>query len=572
MNFNIVDTKDKVTAFNGYSDDNASLLYVKETKDIKTYVKNQIVKTPAKGDVLCITKNKIGNALAGPDKQQIVWMRGDSIDYTSFPIDVYDPVAVVYKVQGKTAYVVYKDVVSDENVTSSYFSKYDITKYELTATYLPSVLAPKPISARSVKLKINITATQDNPIGSNKINVIPQDSEIEFICGNIYDLVDQINALIVAQGNVPDVNDPNINDYIFCKADNYRNNGGIYTKTISSISINIITPNPITSNIKPVYWADTHNETRIFRSFNIYCSKAADSKYKNLMVTIYDVKDSDDPELTTYEFKSSACYGEGNDMSTDNIITAFGNKTSFSNTTKGACGCNFVMFKKFCNGTSGLDSSVSGIEKPSSPDVCKLSAFDKLPSLKNYFGTYDNYIKAHMYKKYGDSSTYLQYNTNFINNSAGNGKTITKNLTYEYDVNNVVTETSDVYPFATYCNNMSVNQTSLGTGTWYLPSSSDMLDIMYDITYGTVTSDTEYDVVNKTIFNLNNRQLNSGFKFKYIDATKRYITSQVLDYGKELIYYDGNTGMLSNYNMFLSKMYPAASSGPRVMIIAQVDF
>lgn len=106
--FDTVDTKEALDNYS-YSTRQSTIVRAKDTNDVKINGVNMTVDIPAPGDLLCITKYMDGDTLKGPDEQKIVWMKGSTINAATFPADIYEAVGVVYKVQGRHAWVIYKD-------------------------------------------------------------------------------------------------------------------------------------------------------------------------------------------------------------------------------------------------------------------------------------------------------------------------------------------------------------------------------------------------------------------------------------------------------------------------------
>lgn len=111
MTFNKVTTQAEAAKFS-FLKDQSTVLHTTDTNDVNINGVNVITQTPTCGDVLCITRKMDNGALLGPDKQDIIWVKGLTINYAEFPDDIYEPVGIVYKVRGRTAYVRYRTEVS----------------------------------------------------------------------------------------------------------------------------------------------------------------------------------------------------------------------------------------------------------------------------------------------------------------------------------------------------------------------------------------------------------------------------------------------------------------------------
>ena len=69
--------------------DQSTVLHTTESNDVNINGVNVITATPTKGDVLCITRKMSNGLLLGPDKQDIVWVKGMTINFAEFPDDMF---------------------------------------------------------------------------------------------------------------------------------------------------------------------------------------------------------------------------------------------------------------------------------------------------------------------------------------------------------------------------------------------------------------------------------------------------------------------------------------------------
>lgn len=128
MTFNKVETQTQAANFN-FLKNQSTVLHTTESNDVNINGVNVITATPTKGDVLCVTRKMSNGSLLGPDKQDIVWVKGMTINFEQFPFDIYEPVGIVYKVRGRVAYVRYRTVV---NRRHSECDRFDITGDAMT--------------------------------------------------------------------------------------------------------------------------------------------------------------------------------------------------------------------------------------------------------------------------------------------------------------------------------------------------------------------------------------------------------------------------------------------------------
>lgn len=109
MSFNNIQTSTNLENFE-YLNNQSTVLHIEDSNKVDVHGVNVITNTPSVGDVLCITcKKDESGSLLSPDKQDIVWMKGMTINYNTFLTDMYEPVGIVYKVRGRTAYVRYRE-------------------------------------------------------------------------------------------------------------------------------------------------------------------------------------------------------------------------------------------------------------------------------------------------------------------------------------------------------------------------------------------------------------------------------------------------------------------------------
>ena len=163
--------------------------------------------------------------------------------------------------------------------------------------------------------------------------------------------------------------------------------------------------------------------------------------------------------------------------------------------------------------------------------------------LKDTFVSYDEYFDS-MMAKYpcnkggviaqfpsGKENTYKLANYTFIDNAAG--------------------EESPLYPAINYAASINVNAPKLGKGNWWLPSVAEMVQMMYDVTYGTSFWETKPDIVNRVIdkFNSSGRE-----KWDMLSPLTHMWTSSKYSPNNAYLYYafDGNIIYSPMYNSLCS--------------------
>ena len=149
--------------------------------------------------------------------------------------------------------------------------------------------------------------------------------------------------------------------------------------------------------------------------------------------------------------------------------------------------------------------------------------------LRSVYPTYMDYIKSNMVK--------------FPFVGPGNVGQHDSGLADSYALSAVLYNNSPAFPAAAYATSIGLNHSKLDAGKWYLPSSSELLDMMHDITYGTSFWSTEPDIVNQVIDKLHSNDPNywsflSGSEYRWSssryddgDACNSGGGSGILDYG-----------------------------------------
>lgn len=174
--YNIIDKK---TTEYKFPETYSSILQETKTNDITINGVNVITKTPSVGDILCITRNKTSNnTLAGPESQDIIWIKGNTFNFDSFRGDLYEPVGVVYNVIGRTAYVAYR-----KHTTCSFA---DVRVYELE---IPDELM--------LQKSLYITLYYIDENGENQYILGNADKGLEIIYSSKKDFIKQIQIALL---------------------------------------------------------------------------------------------------------------------------------------------------------------------------------------------------------------------------------------------------------------------------------------------------------------------------------------------------------------------------------------
>jgi hypothetical protein len=154
--------------------------------------------------------------------------------------------------------------------------------------------------------------------------------------------------------------------------------------------------------------------------------------------------------------------------------------------------------------------------------------------LRSVYPTYMDYIKSNMIK--------------FPFVGPGSVGQHDSGLADSYALSAVPYNDSPAFPAAAYATSIGLNHSKLDAGKWYLPSASEMIDMMRDVTYDTSFWSTEPDIVNQVIAKLRSNDPNywtflSGSEYHW--SSSRYHDANAYSS-------DGNGGSLRNTNMSTS--------------------
>ena len=99
-----------------------------------------------------------------------------------------------------------------------------------------------------------------------------------------------------------------------------------------------------------------------------------------------------------------------------------------------------------------------------------------------------------------------------------------------------------LYPAAYYATNISVNAPNLGKGNWWIPSVSEMAQMMRDITNNTSFWETKPDIVNTVITKINHASYLNN-RWSHLSPCRSMCTSSLFIDNKGfsyMYYFDGN--------------------------------
>ncbi len=160
--------------------------------------------------------------------------------------------------------------------------------------------------------------------------------------------------------------------------------------------------------------------------------------------------------------------------------------------------------------------------------------------LRKTFATYDEYLDSMMVK----------YPCNAGGSVAEfpSGKENTYKLADCTFLNNIIGVQEHLYPAATKAASIHVNGPKLTAGNWWLPSTAELVQMMYGITYGTTFWDSKPDIINRVITKFTSIN-NSGWS-ELSARANRWSSSK---YNEDIAYgYSGSRGHLPGHFFYTS--------------------
>ena len=146
------------------------------------------------------------------------------------------------------------------------------------------------------------------------------------------------------------------------------------------------------------------------------------------------------------------------------------------------------------------------------PKPVNVTDFESNPNcqiLRDNFSSYDEYFESLMPKYFVHIIENLNHLESPSLESPSTDYPTGKEWTYALEgityTENIAggSVTSPVFSAANYAASIDLNAPKLGKGNWWLPSPTEMMEIMRDVTYGTSFWDTKPDIVNRVLSKLN---------------------------------------------------------------------
>lgn len=506
-----------------YLTNQSTILRAADSNEITVHGVNVITKTPSKGDVLCITrKTDTTGKLLGPDKQDIVWMKGETINYKLFPASLYEPVGIVYKVRGKCAYIKYGYEATGQSFSNIYRFAYGVpavygTKrfnvdISVTQYYVNNGVKNHKIYYLSNKtLTFSGTATALTNVAKQLNNIFKNNtSEVTYSSGNI-----ELSAEYIPKLATPEGTDTNITE---------ADGNGLYI------------------NIK-------HDDSQL----------STDS----IVLSITD-SNSGNPVGTVNTSFANNITGE------DSVKLYNDNKYSLTDYIDYIQKGNFKETYKYYYDGGVVPSSTAS----DTTDIVNYTSFINSKycyDLRTKYETYDNYIKSRMPRYPAPVNTIT---------GVDNGKKLTQifaNTTY-VDVSG---NKQQIYEAVNYCNSINCNHVKLSTGCWYIPTVSDMIDIMWDVE--TDDNGKYIDMLSTVILKLNNNISDGegGFKFTPMQF-ENYVQHGSIERLTCVKSTNNNVYVYSNYNGISTTtpynkradLHIVSAIGPRIFTtpITKIEF
>jgi hypothetical protein len=172
----------------------------------------------------------------------------------------------------------------------------------------------------------------------------------------------------------------------------------------------------------------------------------------------------------------------------------------------GACLAKYYDYMS-ANGDSA-SSMVTSINSDSLPYKKDVYDGEYGAWLRSVYPTYMDYIKSNMIK--------------FPFVGPGVVGQCDSGLADSYALSAVLYNDSPAFPAAAYATSIGLNHSKLDAGKWYLPSASELVDMMRDVTYGTSFWSTEPDIVNQVIAKLRSNDPNY---WSFLSGSERHWSS-----------------------------------------------
>lgn len=463
MAFNKINSNtDKFT----YLDGQSTVLRTIDTNEINIHGVNVITKTPTKGDVLCITrKRNSSDVLLGPENQDIVWIKGMTIDYMSFPSTLYEPIGIVYKVRGRIAYVKYR-----YDISTQFSNVYRLTtnlKTTTTGTYNVDIsLALQYVDSTGMYRTKQIYKLSNKSISITGTFGVAL-SKLADSLNNIFVTGNGMNEIAEYRGKVSvsaEYKEGFLNDSGLNINDEEVDSGG-------RIIVNVAFDDKIFNTISC---------TKV--SCNGTINKTGTSGEGNTIATmdisfIDNISDNDKVKLNNdkiYEFSEY----NGTPINSGNFK---------------------IMYNDYYENGVTPSQTVYDTDKNIVNYVSFISS-DYCSNIRDKYKTYENYVKSKM-------PCYPAPLAGGILNGIDNGKELTKRLVNtKYKTSSLDNSSKPIYdtPYlaAKKCYDINCNHPQLSTGCWFLPTISDMIDLMWDVE---CNDDNIYtDILSTVIFKLNN--------------------------------------------------------------------
>ena len=503
MAFNKVQTQAEAKAFN-YLQDQSTVLRTKETNEINVNAINVITKTPEAGDVLCVTKKTDGTSLLPSTQQEIVWIKGDSVNYAHWPSAngnfIYEPVGVCYKVRGGKAYCRYRSEVSRRWLEADRFL----------------VTNTAAIMALTGSLTLSVYAASG--CGSSDS---PLTTTVDFTSGQtLHERCSIIQTALASFGDNTTVSCQYAGPHDYDAMNQYGSYDGddgvmILNGRFTAYAWNEVhlTIGDVTASISRCNGRDIPADSTNYRrnGGQVYWGGGNFNKF-------YD-----------YYHTNGREYAESDPAPTNHIETGSPLKeTAFASNPQAA-----IYRKAYGTYKNYLRS-------------CMV----EWPTNKGANGRF--FDKGIEYTEKLAKAVYIDMSRNSSGGtrSAGQGGYVTY-----------------LYGPAHYCNvEVSVNGPGMTQGNWHLPSSGELIEFIQDVTYGTsaYSQDTTYptsdirryvtpslDPVNRAIYRLNNNTFDAsqGWKFTVLSAGDyRWSSSRSgVDYAYS---YDGGSGSIYDHYMY----------------------
>lgn len=478
--------------------DQSSILRTSITNKITVNGVNVIVDQPKRGDIMCVTN------------QKVVWIDGLSIDPQQLPSE-YTPVGICLLIKGNKALVWYKEKINES------WSKGN--RWDLEAVNDPN-------SDFSYDKSNTIVLHLEYLNNNGSYDVVNK----TFIhLGSRKELVDALNQTLGAS----------IYSAQFLEIDSDKPASNTSDLVVNGKFLNRVV-------ITGAFFTSRHNDIKIY-----YTNQ--DGRVKPI------IGDNTTTSADMFMCKSILSKSKTGKL---NEIYLYRNNSRFGLRWQGGCCFSkfydWVQANQNANAPTQQMTSINVAEGSVLDNKLPVTfnAFynnQYCKPLRYHFKNYSDYLMGKMIKvpdrlsiisdfPSGKENTYKLAGCTYKNNSGGDAN---KPLFY----------------WADWAAGISVNAPGLTAGNWWVPSVAELSEIMRDITYGTNSWSLNPDIINRVISKMRlegtPNASNNAEVWPHLSASAHWWTSCTYDNKKLAFIYDNNMGVMGNSGIYNPRNFMA---------------